>query len=446
MPGICYNNLVLQGIRANNQGFARGSFVVRWPRWIGWILLLAFTLRMAALTTYGLDLTLRSDDEGYVNSAIRLLETGTLTYRGPTEPERFAWEPTVKIMPGQPLLLAIIFLVFGTGIGGLYAAKIVMILIGLAGIYGVYALGKYSFGTAAGLIGALLLAVSIQHILTDNLLLTETPFMTCLIYLVYYSVRLASERKWSHFGAVLFFYIAALLLKATIALYPAVLLVYLLLKRYPLSLMARQAAVAGAVVLLVLGPWWVRNYVHYERFIPLTAGEGNPLLLGTYQGVGYPNAEPLEDLLKRLHAEHAHADAFTLLEAQKEAAKERIRQWWQSDPQSFLYSYLVHKPVLLWKDTFYWIEIFGVPKETVRQVQPYVVWAGLCGWLLFLLLGKRSKLETAFVAMVLLYFTAVYSVYFVFGRYNTPEMPFLFLGIGAGLTAIWTRVSEFKRV
>lgn len=417
--------------------------MVRWPRLIGWILLLAFALRIAALMTYGLDLTLRSDDEGYVNSAIRLLETGTLTYRGPTEPERFGQEPTVKIMPGQPLLLASIFLLFGTGDVGLYAAKVATILLGVAGIYGVYLLGRYSFGTAAGLIGALLLAVSIQHILTDNLLLTETPFMTCLIYLVYFSVRLASERKPSHFFAVLFFYLAALLFKATIALYPLVLLIYLLLKKYPLSLMLRQAVVAGAVLLLVLGPWWVRNYVHYERFIPLTAGEGNPLLLGTYQGVGYPNAEPLEVLLKRLNAAHPHADAFTLLEAQKEAAKERIRQWWQSDPQSFLYSYLVLKPIILWKDTFYWIEIFGIQKETVRQMQPYVVWAGLIGWFLFLLMGKRSKGETVFIALVLLYFTAVYSVYFVFGRYNIPEMPFLFLGIGAGWAAIGMRIREF---
>ncbi len=52
--------------------------------------------------------------------------------------------------------------------------------------------------------------------------------------------------------------------------------------------MVKQALISVLVLFVVLGPWWARNYIQFDKFIPLTAGAGNPLLLGTYQGEGYP--------------------------------------------------------------------------------------------------------------------------------------------------------------
>lgn len=48
--------------------------------------------------------------------------------------------------------------------------------------------------------------------------------------------------------------------------------------------MMKQAIISIGIGLIVLGPWWARNYIQFDKFIPLTAGAGNPLLLGTYQG------------------------------------------------------------------------------------------------------------------------------------------------------------------
>jgi 4-amino-4-deoxy-L-arabinose transferase-like glycosyltransferase len=417
--------------RSGGDGELRKSYLI----WV--ILVLALAIRLYTLDTYGLKLTINSDDQGYIHSAIRLVETGQLTYRGPREPAHFETEPTVKIMPGQPVLLASVFLVFGTGTVGLYATKVVMILIGLAGIYGIYLLGRYIWGEGAGLIGAFLLAISIQHIVTDTLLLTETPFMTSLIYMVYFSVRLAHERKAWHFYALMFFYIAALMFRATVALYPVILLVYLLLKKYPFALMKKQVGIAAIIMLIVLMPWWVRNYIHYQKFIPLTAGEGHPLLMGTYQGEGYPNKETLDQAFARINKQHEGKELFVIIEAQKALAKERMAAWWKADRESFIRSYGWLKPKLLWKDDFYWIEVFDIKRTTVKMIQPYLVWAGMIGWLVALVFSSKGRAEVLFIALFLLYFTALYSVYFVFGRYNTSEMPFMFLGTGAGLFALF---------
>lgn len=402
---------------------------------IWWVLLAALIIRVTALAHYGLGLTLHSDDEGYVRSAMELLKSGMLTYHSPTE-------PTVHIMPGQPLLLAAVFLIFGKGTAGLYAAKILMILIGAAGIYGIYLIAKSFGGIKVALVVACLFAVSVPHILTDTLTLTETPFATSFIFLIYFSIRLAQKQNMSNLYWLMFFYIAALMFRPTVALYPLLLFVYLLLKKYPIRLMLKQAAVAAVILLVVLTPWWIRNYSHYHQFIPLTGGSGNPLLLGTYQGQGYPNNETAQQLMDRLH--YSSTDAFTINKVQQQAAKERIKTWWETDRKSFTLSYLYLKPKILWKDPFYWIEIFHVKTALLKPIHAVTVIAGIAGLLISLAVYSRHRKEILLILGSLIYFTILYSAYYVQDRYNEPLMPFLFLGIGLGGYSLAKRVFRRK--
>lgn len=292
-----------------------------------WVVIFAFLIRVFALYQYGLDLTLNSDDVGYTKSARILLETGMLTYHQ-------AGEPTVHIMPGLSAILAGVFFFFGTEGIALYIARIVMTIFGVISIVFVYAIGKYIFNKWTGLIAAFLLATSVPQILTDNLLLTESPFMAGFYILVYYSIRLGNEHKMSQFYVVILSYLFCIMFRPTIALYPLLLLVFLLLKKYPLRLMFKQFFIALGLLLIVLGPWWIRNYIHYNEFIPLSGGTGNPLLLGTYQGDGYRYGEAYDDVLKGILEEHPNINAYENMELQKAAALERIKLWWNESPVS----------------------------------------------------------------------------------------------------------------
>ncbi|WP_051662963.1 ArnT family glycosyltransferase [Alicyclobacillus macrosporangiidus] len=397
-------------------------------RWIYAILLLALAIRAAVLVRYRLSLTLNSDDVGYMHSAIWLLQYGRFTYHSPDE-------PTAHMMPGITLLLAAVFAVFGWGPWGVMIAKGVMSLFGVAAVYGVYLCGREAWGVTAGLVAALGCALYVPGILTDTLLLTEPPFTASFAWLVYFCMRLARTRSTRHLLAAVGCYLFALFFRPTVALFPLVVLVYLLSHRYPLRTLARHALLGAVIVCLALAPWWVRNELAFHRFVPLTNGTGDPLLLGTFEGEGYPPGT-YQETLNAIKAAHPGISAFDLSLAEQQVAKQRIHAWWQSDKRSFLHSYLSIKPEILWDRPFYWKPILRVKQETMRWVQPLLVQAGCLGWIIAFLLGRGRRREALFMMLTLLYYTALYSATFAYGRYSLPFMPLMFLGVGAGLWAL----------
>jgi hypothetical protein len=408
------------------------------------VLFFGLAIRLYAIWDYKLGLTLHSDDEGYVRSAKWLIEYGTYSYYKPGV-------PTLHMMPGITYFLAFFFILFGTGTVGLFAAKIGMTLVGICGIYGVYLIGKRLWHPYVGLAGALLAAIYLPGIETDTLFLTETPFMTASVFLLYFSIRLVKTHSLRDLLCASIFYVISVYFRPTVLLFPALLLVYLLLKRYPWQILLRHVMVACVTIVLLMSPWWIRNAVEFHRFVPLTDGTGNPLLLGTYQGHDYPSEPTIDEELKQIIVEHPelappylHEQAW--MNEQKKVAITRMKTWMQDNPQTFWNSYAVVKPGLLWGRPFYWIPIFKVHRDTMQMLQGYLVWAGMIGYLLAMLFGRRSKLESFFILLLFLYYTILYSIYYVFGRYSEPMMPIVLLGVGAGIYAVVSRLFGHAKV
>ncbi|GMA52134.1 4-amino-4-deoxy-L-arabinose transferase [Alicyclobacillus contaminans] len=391
------------------------------------IVLVACAVRALTLWHYGLGLSLHSDDTGYTDSAIRLLETGMLTYHEPNL-------PTVHMMPGISLLLAAVFACFGWHAVGLYAAKSVMILVGSAGVCAAYLLGREIWGPWAGLVGAGLSAIYPSLVLTDTLLLTEPPFEASFLFLLFFSVRHARTRSWSAFWGMVASYLVALMFRPTVALFPIVILLYHGVKRVPLRMLATRAALFGMIVVVVLSPWWIRNGLDFHRFIPLTEGSGDPLLLGTYQGHGFPQRPTYDEVIHQLKVEHPDWNSHTLPIYEEAVAKERLSEWWRTNPTSLLVSYLWQKPIRLWQDTFYWITIWKIPKSLLQTWQPRLLIGGLAGLLGGLIVGISRRWELGFILATLAYYTVLYSIYFAFGRYSEPLLPIVFVGVGIALS------------
>ncbi|PEU15302.1 MULTISPECIES: glycosyltransferase family 39 protein [unclassified Bacillus (in: firmicutes)] len=408
------------------------------------ILVIGLVFRLMTLNTYGVDLTLGSDDLMYQKNAVNLLETGMLTYHDPTK-------PTIHIMPGQVFLLAGIFFIFGHGSLGVLCAKLVMIAFGILSIYMAYKIGTYILNPAVGLIAALLLALYPPEVVVENLTLTESPFLFLSLGLLYWSLKLADTHSMKDFYIVLLFYFVTLYFRVQIALYPILLFVYLLMKRYPFRLMIKQALISVMLLFVVLGPWWARNYIQFHKFIPLTAGAGNPLLLGTYQGEGYPGGKSMEEIDAEIHAKYPNIEAHELMEKQQEIAMDRIKEWWHTDKRSMIKSYLVLKPQIFWEKAFYYpgtsISIFNISGEDMKNIYELIKTGFIvCSILAFTLFWRRWR-EYSFLWMIVLFQTYFNCLYFAYERYTLPLMPMLFIMIGAGIVATVMKVSKllFKK-
>ncbi|MGK7376418.1 glycosyltransferase family 39 protein [Planococcus sp. 1R117A] len=406
--------------------------------WLAVILAVGFLLRLGVIVTYGSDLSLQSDDKGYVKSAINLLNTGMLTYHDPDM-------PTVHIMPGQSILLAFIFLLFGKGSFGILMGKLIFIGIGTFNIFMVYKIGKIIGNKFIGLLSAAMLAIFIPQILTDNLFITETPFMAALFLLLYYSIKLANEpSNWKYFFILMSSYLAVVMFKATFALYPVLLLIYFILKKYPVKIGLKQLGVAAIMLLIVLGPWWARNYVQFGDFIPLTGGGGNPLLLGTYQGAGKELGDPYQVEMDRNYEQYEGQNTYYRLQGQNELAKERISMWWAEDKESFLETYLKLKPIKQWETHFYWIEIYGFSKWQINIIHQHIVDWALWSLIALLFVRRRWK-EYLLLISIIVYNLGLNSIFFAFPRYNQPLMFILFIGISTAVYVLYRLVVKIVK-
>ncbi|MFP7737740.1 ArnT family glycosyltransferase [Priestia aryabhattai] len=385
------------------------------------ILLLGFCLRILTFFIYGYDLNLQSDDANYRVSAEVLLKTGMLTYVEHTI-------PTVHIMPGQVWLLSLPILLFGPGNASLIATKIMFILLGTLSIYLLYKIGAKLFNEKAGLIAAFLLAIYLPQVLMDNITLTESPFLPAFLALIYFSLKLVEKKNMSTFLIMLLFYFIALFLRVQIALYPVFLFIYLLIKKYPFKLMMKQFSVSVVLLLIVMGPWWIRNYAAYNQFIPLTGGSGNPLLLGSFYGQGITPGN-YSEIVEQINKEHPHANKYEIMEAQKEVAKERISYWWKHNPKYFIKSYLYIKPQLLWHKEYFPKEIF-LPFDVVNKAGNYLKVIGFASLIAAFFLLKKQRKELIFIALLLFFQTYFNSSILSFNRYALPMMPLLFMAIG----------------
>ncbi len=382
------------------------------------LVFISFSLRFIMIFKYGNRLTLSSDDLNYVQSAVLLLKKGIFTFFNRTE-------PTVFVMPLYPFFLAVIFSVFGSGPSGITAVRLIQSGLGALDIILVYMIAKMLFGKWAGVIAAAIMAFYLPAITTSGYILTENLFTTLLLLLILLSLKFTAAPGVGRFAVIGAVWALAVLIRPTIALFPAFLLIYVLIyyrkadkrkadkKLYRTVDIVRYGAAMVFSFAIIMLPWIVRNYKEYGEFIPLSAASGNPMLQGTY--INYRIA-PGETA--------TYSEGKTTYERNRnevDAAKKRISQVFSQDFATYLNWYTVGKTRLFWGTVFYWRQFFGVNWTIVLKYHYFI----LLGFLGILLALARSFRKYFFPVSILLYFNLVHCVYMAFDRYAYPLIPIL---------------------
>jgi 4-amino-4-deoxy-L-arabinose transferase-like glycosyltransferase len=255
------------------------------------------------------------------------------------------------------------------------------------------------------------------EISTSGIILTEVPFKLCLLLLIYISIRAFKLKKTVYYAAGGAVWAAACLFRPTIALYPAVIFIIWLLHRYPLKEMVKYTAAAVAVFSVIMAPWWIRNYIAFDRFIPLTLSSGNPFLQGTY--INYDQSKDTTPYLRPLDGDISHTNQVEI-----DTGRMRFAKYIREKPLQYIYWYTIGKTLYFWRLPFYWKHVFGIHAAFVA-VYHYLI---LGTWLFSAAFCIRRKVGYGiFLLLVILYFNLVYLPYFTSERYAYPIMPLVII-------------------
>ncbi len=230
---------------------------------------------VALIVRVGFEITTGSFDRPLIGDEIEFSEIATniADGRGFT---RNGTDPTAQRLPGYPTLLAVVSLVAGPSVVAQRLANVVLssLLVACVG-----QLGRTLFGPVVGLIAGLLAVFHLPFIENAGYVMSDTAF-TLLCALVLLAAGDGREdwnvRRAARFGAWIGF---AALFRAEILLFAALSLVYVTASASTSRQRVRLVAAFVAPMMLIVGPWLIRNYSQFGRIQMATVGH---VLVGIY--------------------------------------------------------------------------------------------------------------------------------------------------------------------
>lgn len=360
-----------------------------------------------------------NDDVKYIQSARLLLNEGVLAYNTKERPSAF-------IMPGMPVLLGGFMAVFGQEQGGVIAFRLYQCLLQAFSIYLIYFIARRLFTPRAGLIAAVVSALYVPDYFASGVILSESTFRTLLLLLVAMTLIAREKRRIWVYVVIGILTAAAAYFKPHASLYPAIFLVLWFVDKLPWRLAIKYMSVMAFVYILLLSPWWIRNWITFHEFILFTNSGGSPFLLGTRIHGQLPPPGFFE--------EHPQYSPETLFQGADHTAVQKgldvLSYGLRHEPLKYIYWLTVGRWVELYFHPFYSRPIWPVTRPVMDVLQIVLMLGNMIGmaWALF----KRSFSRLLPLWLALGYFTAIYLPFVAFGRYGYPNMALLIL-FGAGL-------------
>lgn len=401
--------------------------------WLALILLAGFALRLVPILSYDMGPNTFSDDNGYLTGGITFANHGYVSYEDTAA-------QTTATGPGMPFLLGALFALFGYDAAGMLAVHMAFASIGLITAIGAYLLGTLLRGRLTGLLAAMFCALEPGLVSVNSLFLTETPYMCLNLFVMYCFIRCAKEWNLRIYWTGILCMLIGAMFKGLILMAPLAALPLILRKKETLKAWLPRIGIAVLAFVIGFSPWWLRNELVLDRFVPFTANRGDLQLLGSYMGWGYPEGTYDETVLE-LDAEawmNGTQDDVELRFARRgEVGRERLAEWFRTHPLGFVLTHLIYKPFKLTT-----AHLMQEPFVSERYSQ-YLWWGALIVALWGLIcprFGKKAEPGYYLPALYLLAATLITAVYAPLPRYGISHFPLWLFYTAAGTADVWRRI------
>lgn len=365
---------------------------------------------------------LNNDDVKYVNSAKILLNKYTIAYNSGEDPSTF-------IMPGMPVVLAGLMLIFGQGDEAVVAFRVLQAALQAFSIYLIFIAANQLFNSRAAIIASIATALYLPDYFSSGAILSETMFRTLFILLICFSLLALKSQQTKYYviGAVIVG--LACYFKPHTVLFPAVWFFLWLVQRVSWKTIVKHTAVISLTMILLLSPWWIRNFIMFDKFIPFTQSAGNPMLLGAIIHYEAPSKAFFD-----AHPEYEGSSDNLFVgsdTALAETAQKIVIFGFKNEPLKYLKWYTVDKVLGLYALPYYWKTVFGVNIWITGIYHVVFMLLGAAGLLIMLMQAFRKKMiPYLFLLLSLAYFTVIYVPFVAFNRYGYPSVFLIFLAAG----------------
>ncbi|MDR1101330.1 MAG: glycosyltransferase family 39 protein [Clostridiales bacterium] len=389
-----------------------------------------------------------NDDSKYLRAAETLINTGTLTYNNPSE-------PTVFIMPGIIFLLTPFVALFGQN-GAVLAFKIFQALLQMLNLWLVWLIAKRCFDKKIAILAVIISIFYIADFYAMNTVLTEVVFKTLVISMIFFTIKAFEAPGIKSYIPAGIFWAVAILFRPTILLFPIVVLIIWIVKRYRFTDILKYSFLVLSIAVLFLSGWWIRNYIQFDKFIPLTLSTGNPMLQGTY--IDYQKDESEEMILDytQVHLPNLEGLPSEIVDniRETEIAKYRLKQLFPLKPVQFISWYTIGKTAYQWSMPFVWRPIMNVPLTLIYAQHSIIITFFLIG-LMLALFDKQRNYKWLFLFLTILYFNCIHLPFYAFSRYIFPCMPLVIIFAAYGIfrvirlvrnAAASKKISQIKKI
>ncbi|WP_460183546.1 ArnT family glycosyltransferase [Thermopirellula anaerolimosa] len=337
------------------------------------------------------------------------------------EPFRYGEYGRVFRTPGYPLVLAPLFLIAGES-PPLFAARVLGAILGTLGVIATGRLAALLWDDRVGWCAAFVAAIHPECVLSSVPILSEAAF--CPVWIVHLAclaalIRFArSPAAWHWAACVGLTAGIAVLIRPSALLWPPFAFAFLVIvdrKAVPLRLLA----LAGGIAVVVLLPWWIRNYSVTGRWILTTTQVGPSLYDGCNPNAdGGSNMDFMETAVeetKQVLGVGATDPLAVELEVDRRLRREALR-WARENPDQFLRLAVV-------KLRRFWSPI---PNERTFNTFP-VNLVMAAGFLIViipaaagLVLGRARGIAVVTCWLPAVYFTLLHAVFVSSVRYRQP--------------------------
>jgi len=376
-----------------------------------------------------------NDDVKYIRSAETLLNEGIFTYHKPED-------PTVFIMPALTMLLALCMKIFGYW-HGITAFRILQVLMMAGTMILLYQICRRFFHERIGVIAIILFALYAPNYMAANLILTESIGQLFLWLFIYTGIVAVDKKKLVWFAIAAICLSIGIYARPNFALLPVVFLIYMLYRGYKIKEIIKPAIVVSGVILICISPWWIRNAVVFDKFIPLTLSSGNPSILGAMIDWRYPAGaeEKFKDDFTRLGKAKT---AIESNEIQVELAKKIRNYGFETDRNRYIKHYTVDRVVDMVIVPYYWKPVLHISKPIVGVYHYVVLLLGIIGLLMTIFLKSKRK-ELSILIITILYFIFTSLPFITFERYGYFLMAFITIYAAYVLHKLYEAVIAKKR-